>query len=78
MEPAIKFILATIVVVMNAVILMAAVAGLIPEHVKIELLMLAVNGAGTAQGIVLNYYFGSSSSSANKDRIIDNMRGERR
>lgn len=75
-EPTIKFILSMVIVTANVSIMVLAVMGLIPDNVKLELLLLVVNAAGNAQGVVLQYYFGSSSSSASKDRIITELRGK--
>lgn len=63
----VRFLLGAAITVINAYVLYAVLRTNIPEAGK-DLIIGVVSAAGTAQGIVLQYYFGSSAGSAAKDR----------
>jgi hypothetical protein len=62
-----RFLLAVAITLVNAYVLYSVLRTTIPEASK-DLIIGVVSAAGTAQGIVLQYYFGSSAGSAAKDR----------
>lgn len=62
-----KLALGFAITVVNAYVLWTVLEKGAPEASK-DLIIGVVSAAGTAQGIVLQYYFGSSAGSAAKDR----------
>ena len=63
----VRFLFALAVTCVNAYVLHLALTSAFPETNK-DLVIAIVNGAGIAQGIALQFYFGSSAGSAAKDR----------
>lgn len=63
----IKFLLGMAITSINAFVLYTILSKGFPDASK-DLIIGVVSASGTAQGIVLQYYFGSSSGSAAKDR----------
>lgn len=62
-----KFCFGLAVTCVNAYVLHLVLTGSFPDTSK-DLVIAIVNGTGIAQGVALQYYFGSSSGSAAKDR----------
>lgn len=64
-----KLLLAFTITAINAAVLYTVLRTGFPEASK-DVVIGIVSAAGTAQGIVLQYYFGSSAGSAAKDRKV--------
>jgi len=69
----ITLIVAVAVILQNTLVLALALLGFIPKTVSVELLFAIVNGAGTAQGYALSYFFGSSAGSAAKNDALHKL-----
>lgn len=65
-------IVALVVICQNAIVTGLCLLGLV-SGVSNELLFAIVNGAGTAQGFALSYFFGSSAGSAAKTDALKQM-----
>lgn len=63
----VRFLLGVTITAVNAAVLYIVLSKVMPEVNK-DLVIAIVNGAGISQGMVLQYYFGSSAGSAAKDR----------
>ncbi len=62
-----RFLLAFAITAINAAVLYTVLRTNVPDASK-DIVIGVVSAAGTAQGMVLQYFFGSSAGSAAKDR----------
>ena len=72
-DRSVRLVLAMAVILQNTLVVGLCLVGVIPKTVSVELLFAIVNGAGTAQGFALSYFFGSSAGSTRKDETITKM-----